>query len=203
MPLSEHVYCVVIAFKAIEQVEQWICIKFCIKLEHSSAETIQVIQKSSAMGNWWLAASSQQWTHSCVSCRAFWQTSNPPGDSAPLQPRFGALRLLAFPKTKITFERGEISDHQWDSGKYDGAADRYWENCVWSQSAYSEGDWGIIVLCTVFLVSCIFFKKCLFFILHGWIPSGQTSHIYKIYKWINNTYIMSNKFSLHKHSYEY
>ena len=29
-----------------------------------------------------------------------------------LQPRFGALRLLAFPKTKITFEREEISDHR-------------------------------------------------------------------------------------------
>ena len=32
-----------------------------------------------------------------------------PGDSASLQPGFGAPRLLAFPKTKITFERGEIS----------------------------------------------------------------------------------------------
>ena len=40
----------------------------------------------------------------------FGEMSNHPGDSAPLQPRFGALRLLAFPKTKITFEREEISD---------------------------------------------------------------------------------------------
>ncbi len=47
----------------------------------------------------------------------------------PLQPRFGALRLLAFSKTKITFE--------WD--------------------------WGVIFLCTVFLVSYIFFDKCLYF----------------------------------------
>ena len=30
----------------------------------------------------------------------FSETSNHPGDSAPLQPRFGTLRLLAFPKTK-------------------------------------------------------------------------------------------------------
>ena len=29
-----------------------------------------------------------------------------------IQPRFGTLRLLAFPKTKITFEREEISDHR-------------------------------------------------------------------------------------------
>ena len=43
MPLSDHVYCVAIALKMTEQVEQQIYIKFCIKLEHSSAETIQMI----------------------------------------------------------------------------------------------------------------------------------------------------------------
>ena len=52
MTLSEHVYCVAIAFKMTKQVEQRICIKFCIKLEHSSVETIQMIQKAVAMGNW-------------------------------------------------------------------------------------------------------------------------------------------------------
>ena len=41
----------------------------------------------------------------------------------PLQDRFGALWLLAFPKTKITCEKEEISDHRWDSGKCNGAAD--------------------------------------------------------------------------------
>ena len=79
----------------------------------------------------------------------------------PLQPRFGCLWLLAFPKTKMTFEREKISDCWWDSGKYDRVADGSWENCVRSQGAYSEGGWGIIVLCTMFLVSCIFFNKCL------------------------------------------
>ena len=39
------------------------------------------------------------------------KTANHPGDSAPLQPRFGTLQLLSFPKTKITFEKEEISDH--------------------------------------------------------------------------------------------
>ena len=102
MPLSEHVYCVAVTIKMTEQVEQWICIKFC-----SSVKTIQMIQKATAMGNWWLAASSEQCTHSHITSRAefFGETSNHPGDSALLQPRFGALRLLTFPKTKITFER--------------------------------------------------------------------------------------------------
>ena len=69
----------------------------------------------------------------------------------------------------------------WDSRKYthDRAADgdsnkgfcriiwtgkRCWENCVKrSQGAYFEGDWGVIVLCIVFLLSYIFFNKCLYF----------------------------------------
>ena len=33
-----------------EWVEQSTCIKFCIELEHSSVETIQIIQKAAAMG---------------------------------------------------------------------------------------------------------------------------------------------------------
>ena len=130
-----------------------------------------MIQKAAGMGNWWLAASS--WQHACscfMSHAVFRRNTKSPRWLSPLQPRFGALCLLAFPKTKITFEKEEISDHRWDSGKYDRTADN-WENCVRSQAAYFEGDWGIIVLCTKFL---IFFNKCLFFILHGWILSGQT-----------------------------
>ena len=51
MLMSGHVYCVAIAFKITEQVEQRIYIQFCVKLEHSSVETIQMIQKAAAMGN--------------------------------------------------------------------------------------------------------------------------------------------------------
>ena len=52
MPLSEHVYRVTVPFKMTEQVEQQMCIKFCIKFEHSSVENIQMIQKVTAMDNW-------------------------------------------------------------------------------------------------------------------------------------------------------
>ena len=48
MLLSEFVYCVTITFKMTEQVEKCICMKSCIKLEHSSVETIRMIQKASA-----------------------------------------------------------------------------------------------------------------------------------------------------------
>ena len=52
MLLSEHVYCVASTFKMTELVEQRIRIKFCVKLEHSSTETMWMIQKAAAMGNW-------------------------------------------------------------------------------------------------------------------------------------------------------
>ena len=142
-------------FKMTERVEQRICIKFCVKLKHSSTETIWMMQKATAMGNWWSAASSWQCTRSCITSHAefFGKTSNHSGDSAPLQPRFGALWLLAFPKTKRTFEREEILDHWWDSGIYNEAAYGNWENCVRSQGAYFEGDWGVIVYvqCSLYL----------------------------------------------------
>ena len=184
-------YCIAIPIKLTEWVEWQICINFCIKLEHSSMETIQMIQKATAMGNWWWAASSQQCTCSCITSRAevFGETSNHPGNSAPLEPRFGTLWLLAFPKTKITFEREEISDPQGESGKYDSTAKGnsnkgfcrvFWtteeilgELCKVSGCLLWR---GLSCHCPTYNVSYIFFKKCLFFILYGWIPSGHTSY---------------------------
>ena len=177
--LSEHVCCGAITFKMTEWVEQWTCITFWVRPERSSAETIRLIRKAAAMGNWWLAASSHQHAHSCIMFHAefFGEASNHPDDSAPLQSKFGALWLLAFPKAKIAFEREEISDCQWDSGKFNWAANSDWENCVRSQGAYCEEDWGVIVLCTVFLVSYIFFNKCLF---HStWLDTFWTNLVYK------------------------
>ena len=156
MPLSVVVYFVAVTFKMTEQVKQWICIQFCIKLPWK----LQMIQKATAMGNWWLAASLWQCPISCViSCIEFFgKTSNHPGDSVPSEPTFGSLWLLTFPKTKITFDREEISLCQWDSGKYDGVADGDWENCVrcllWR---------GLRHHCPMYNVSCIFFIKWLYF----------------------------------------
>ena len=145
---SEHVYCVAVTFKMTEWVEQWICIKFFIKLKHSSVETIQLIQEDLSYGQLVIGSfiTTTRLLMHHISCRVFSKTSNHPGNSAPLHPRFGTLWLLTFLKTKITFEREEISYHWWDSGKYDRAADGSWENCVRSQGAYFEGDWSVLVL---------------------------------------------------------
>ena len=98
MPLSEHVDCVVIAFKMTEWVEQWICIKFCIKLEYSSMETIWMIQKAIAMGNWWLAASSWQCTWSYITSHAvFWWNIKSP---RWLSPDLASCYFCLFSKLK-------------------------------------------------------------------------------------------------------
>ena len=98
-----------------------------------------------------------------VSCRGFFAKHQITQVTQPSIAQIWLLQLLVFPKTKTAFEREEISDHQWDSGKYDGAGDGDWENCVRSHGAYFEGKWGVIVLCTMFLVSWIFFNKCFYF----------------------------------------
>ena len=130
--LSEHVFSVASHSKWLSKESNKSASNFALKLEHSSMEVIQMTQKAAAMDNWWFTALPRQHACSYVMSRAgfFGETSNHPGDSAALQPRCGTLRLLAFPTTKITFERAEISDHRWDSGRYDGIADGNWENCV-------------------------------------------------------------------------
>ena len=74
----------------------------CVKLEHSSTETIQMIQKAAATGNWWLAASSQQYAHLCITSHAeFWgKTSNHSGDSAPYSPDLVPCSFWLFSKLK-------------------------------------------------------------------------------------------------------
>ena len=132
-------------------------------------------------------------------CRVFWWNVKSPRGLSPLQPRSGALWLLASPKTKTTFEREEISDCRSHSGKYNRAADGDWENCVRSQGAYFEGDWGVIVLCTMFLVSCIFFSKYLYFsyYMDGYlmdrphmseVDAGDSSTIFCGLKWHEDQY---------------
>jgi hypothetical protein len=50
--------------------------------------------------------------HSTAVVQAFFEgkASHHPGLSAALQPKFGSLRLLVFPKAKIAFERDEICE---------------------------------------------------------------------------------------------
>ena len=171
-----NVYCVAITFKITEWVEQQICIRFCIKFKHSSVDTIRMIQKAVAMGNWWLTAPSWQHTCSCITCHKKFLAKQQVTQVSqhPYSPDLVPYDFWLFPKLKSPLKGKRFQTINKIQEKYNRAADGNWENCVRSQGAYFKGDWGIIVLCTMFLVSCILFRKCLFFILHGWIPSGHT-----------------------------
>ena len=150
-----------------------------------------VIQKATLKGNWWLAASSRQCACSSImsSAEFFGKISNHPSDSTPLQPTFGVLWLLVFPKTKITFEREEISDDNETQ-----------ENTMGQLMVIGRTVWGpkvptlkgteaslSCVQCFLYLVSSSI--NPLFFILHGWIPSGPTSYIYIQFSYTHKTYI--------------
>ena len=164
---SEHVYCVAIAFKMTEQVEQQICIKFCVKLEHSSMEAIWMIQKAAAMGTWWLAASSQQHV-AYVShlVQSFWQTSIHPGDSGPYRPDLAPCNFCLCPKLKSPLK-----------GKIFQMVDEIQENMMgqlmavgpmWDPKVPILKGTGasLSYVCTMFLVSCIFLSKCIYFSYH-------------------------------------
>ena len=147
-----------------EQVQQQIHIKFCIKLERSSAGTIRMIQKATAVGNWWLAASLQQHTLSCITSRAvFLRNIQSPRWLSPLTPQIWYPVMTSFSQNKNCLWKGRDFRPSPDSRKYDRAVDGDWDNCVKSQGVYFEGDWGVIVLCTMFPVSWLFFSKCLYF----------------------------------------
>ena len=111
-----------------ERVEQQICTKFCITLDSPPWKLFGRFRRLQlwATGDWQRHHSNAP-THAprlvqsvLVNYQIIQVTQPSP---IPLQPRFGALWLLAFPKIEITFEREEISDYWWDSGKYNGAAE--------------------------------------------------------------------------------
>ena len=109
-----------------------ICIKFCIKLEYSSKDTIHMIQKATAMGNWWLAASSRQCAHSCTTSRAeiFGKTSNHPGDSHP-------TAQIWFP---VTSDFSQNWNHLWKERFQ--AIDEIQENMTGQLMAIGRTVWG-------------------------------------------------------------
>ena len=64
-----------------------------------------------ANGDWKLHHNNTP-AHESRLMQSFCKTLNHPGDWAPLQPSCGALLLLAFPKSKITFEKEGISENR-------------------------------------------------------------------------------------------
>ena len=86
-----------------EQGEQGIYVKFCFKLEHFSVETI-LMTHLGVTGDWQLHHDNAP-AHAPCLLQRFLEKHQITQVTQPLySPDFGkALKLLAFPKTKITF----------------------------------------------------------------------------------------------------
>ena len=152
----------------------WIYIKFCIKLEHSFMEIIWMIQKTKAMGNWWLGSfimTSCLLMHhiSCSSVVKHHITRWLSPSTAPLVP----FNFWLFPKLKSPLKGkrfqtlNEIQENI--TGQLMAIGRTLWHPKV----PTLKRDWDVIVLCTMFLVSCIFFSKCLYF---AYYISGDFLH---------------------------
>ena len=130
-----------------------------------------MIQKAATMGNWSLAASSQWTCSSITSVQFFGKTSNHPGDSASLQPWLGALRLLAFPQTKITFEREEIFQ----------TVDEIQKNTMGQLMATGKTGWGPKVPTLKGTEVPLSYVQCFLYT----VPSSINVSIFPYYIWLD------------------
>ena len=166
MLLSEHVYCVAITFKMTEWVEQRICITFYIGLNIPPQKLFRWFRRLQlwAPENWQLHHDNEPAHASHFLCWVFWQNIKSP-------------RWLSPPTAQIwrpvTSDFSKSSNHLWkgrDFRLFMRFSKIWWASC-WRlgelcevQGVYNEGNWDVIVLCTMFLVSCIFFNVSVFHI---------------------------------------
>ena len=163
--MSEDVYFVVIAFEMTEQIEQWICIKFCVKLEHSSTELFGWFRRLQLLHD------SGPTHASCLEQSFLVKHQITQVTQSPYSPDLGPVNFWLFPKLNH-FRKGRDLRPSMKFRK------------IWWGSRWRLGElcgvpryllWrGLKHHCPMYNVSCSFLKNSLFFILHGWIPSGQT-----------------------------
>ena len=188
MLLSEHVYCLAVTFKMTEWVEQQICIKFYIKLKLSSGGNY--LHDSEGCN----AALPRQCTHSCItSCADFlakYQISHV--NQTLYSTNLVLCDFRLFPKLKSHLKRKRFQTVNEIQENTMGQLIAI--ETVWGPKCYFEGDWDIIVLCSVFFVSCICFNKCLYFSYYmaGYLL-GRPSFTYWVkLLWASGMYSDSN-----------
>ena len=145
-----------------------------------------------AMGNWWLATSSHQCAphvsrlvQSFLVKHQFTQVTQPcySPDLAPCN-HWLFQKLKSHLKRKRFQTVNEIQENTMgqlmaiptkDFAECFEQWKRCWENHVKSHGTYFEGDWGVIVLCTMFLVS----PSINVFIFHSaWLDTFWTDLVY-------------------------
>ena len=153
MLLSEHVYCVAVTFKMTEQVEQWICIRFCIKFIPQQ-KLFRWFKRPQlwATGDWQLhydytPVHASRLMQSFLVKHKITQVTQP-----SYSPDLVPCDFWLFPKLKWPLKEKRFQ-----------TIDEIQKNIMWQLMAIGrtvwvprclfEEDWGSIVLCTMFLVS--------------------------------------------------
>jgi len=108
------------------------------------------------------------------SCAGFFGKALHPSLSAPLQPRFGSLWLLAFPKAKIAVEREVICECD---GHTIHELSHWRLTANWLVSRESECSWMCSKVSSDWLPSYVKATRLGLDIRDGWILSGQPSYI--------------------------
>ena len=162
MPLSEHVYCVDVAFKMTERIEQWTCLKFCVQLEHSSMETMPMIQGHSygqrVIGSFIMKTyllMNYVLGRVLLLKHQITQVTQP-----PYSPDLAPCGFYLFPKLKSPLK-----------GKRFKTIIEIQENTMGQMMVTGRTVWGskvpnlkaTEVSLSMFLISCVFFNKCLYF----------------------------------------
>ena len=115
-------------------------------------------------------------------CSVFWQNVKSPRWLSPATAQIWCSETSGFSQNQ---------NHFWKGGDFRSSTrfrkirwGNWWllEELCESEGAYFEGDWGIIVLCTMFLVYCIFFNKCLCFSYY----IADTLYLVTMTTWMEN-----------------
>ena len=172
-----------------EQVEQQICTKFCIKLEHSSAEISWMSRRPQlwATGDWQLHHNSMP-AHASHLMQSFLMKHQITQVTQPLySPVLAPCDFWLFPKLKSPLKRkrfqivDEIQENTMGQLMVTGRT-------VWGPKVPTlKGPEASLFLCRMFLETCIFFNKCLYFHI-TWLNTFWTDLIY-VYVYVPHTCI--------------
>ena len=164
MPLSERVYCVAVTFKITEQGEQWICIKFSLSLNIPLQNLLGWFRSLQlwATGDWQLYHNKAP-SHASRLMQSFLVKHPITQVTQPhYSPDLAPCDFWLSPKVKLP-----------SKGKRFQTIDEIQENMMGQLMATERAVWGskcllwrglrCLFLCTMFLVSCILFNRCLYF----------------------------------------
>ena len=163
-----------------EQAEQWICMKFCTKFEYSSwnySDNSEGHSYGELVIGSFIMTTCPLIHH--VLHRVFWWNIKTSRWLSPLQPRFGALQLLALPKLRSLLK-----------GKRFQTANEIQENTMGQLRAIGRTMWGSKVPTSKGTEASLFCVQCFLYL----VSSSLNVSIFHS-TWLDNFWALSGQIS--------